>query len=245
LSTATDAVFGDPNLLGPTQIVFSNNESRYDELAMVFQRRGTRAGFQASYILSWAYGYGANVGGLFVNGSSYVPEKASAIGGCVTCPGEWGPGFSDERHRLTLYGVFQLPWGIETAPTFAVASARAYQQYRANNPNGAGALRCYVGNCLTPGPTGEEVGVHAARGRALVNLNMRTSKAFQVTGSHEMKVFVELFNIPNRANFGQNYGTNAFAPATFNIPIDYMGGPGSSSSIPNSFQVQLGARYSF
>jgi carboxypeptidase family protein/TonB-dependent receptor-like protein len=244
LSTATDAVFGDPNLIGPTEIVFSNNRSRYDELALVFQRRGTEASFQASYILSGAYGYGAQVGGMFVNGSSYVPEKASATGGCWNCEKEWGPGFSDERHRLTLYGVLQLPFGIETAPTFTVASGRPYQQYRATNPNGFGSLRCYVDNCLTPGPTGEEVGVHAARGQTLVNFNMRTSRAFKVQ-SHEVKFFAELFNILNRANFGQNYGTNAFAPATFNKPIDYMGGPGSSSSIPNSFQVQLGARYSF
>ena len=78
-----------------------------------------------------------------------------------------------------------------------------------------------------------------------MNLSIRTSRAFRVAESHELKVFAEMFNIPNRANFGQNYGTNAFAPATFNRPIDYMGGPGSSSSIPNSFQVQLGARYSF
>lgn len=246
LSTATQAVFGDPNMLGPTQLVFSNNRSRYDELALVFQRRGTTASFQASYVLSGAYGYGASVGGLFVNGSSYVPEKANNMGGCWDCEGEWGPGFSDERHRLTLFGVFELPFGIEAAPTFTVASARPYQQYRAPNPNGNGSLRCYAGgDCRTPGPTGEIVGVHAARGQALVNLNMRTSKAFRVNDSHELKVFAEWFNIPNRANFGQNYGTNAFAPATFNKPIDYMGGPTSSSSIPNSFQVQLGARYSF
>jgi hypothetical protein len=89
------------------------------------------------------------------------------------------------------------------------------------------------------------MGVHAARGQALVNVNMRTSKSFRMNDTHELRVFAEWFNIPNRANFGQNYGTNAFAPTTFNKPIDYMGGPTSSSSIPNSFQVQLGARYSF
>ena len=43
---------------------------------------------------------------LIVNGSSYVPEKASATGGCIYCEGEWGPGFSVERLLLTLYGVF-------------------------------------------------------------------------------------------------------------------------------------------
>ena len=80
-----DAVFGDPNMLGPTEIVFSNNRSRYDELALVFQRRGTTASFQASYVLSGAFGYGAAVGGVFVNGSSYVPEKANNTGGCWDC----------------------------------------------------------------------------------------------------------------------------------------------------------------
>ena len=180
----------DPNMLGPTEIVFSNNRSRYDELALVFQRRGTTASFQASYVLSGAFGYGAAVGGMFVNGSAYVPEKANNTGGCWDCEGEWGPGFSDERHRLTLFGTFELPFGIEAAPTFTVASARPYQQYRATNPNGAGSLRCYAGdNCLTPGPTGEIVGVHAERGLPLVNLNMRTSKAFRVKDSHELRVF--------------------------------------------------------
>ena len=98
-------------------------------------------------------------------------------------------------------------------------------------PNGAVCFRCYAGdNCLTPGPTGEIVSVHAARGQSLINLNMRTSKAFRINDSHELRVFAEWFNIPNRANFGQgNYGTNAFAPATFDKPIDYMGGPTSNT----------------
>ena len=75
--------------------------------------------------------------------------------------------------------------------------------------------------------------------------SLTPSAAARSSQRNTKKFFAELFNILNRANFGQNYGTNAFAPATFNKPIDYMGGPGSSSSIPNSFQVQLGARYSF
>jgi hypothetical protein len=147
LSTATDAVFGDPNLLGPTEVVFFQQSLALWTNCNGLPAPRAEASFQASYILSHAYGYGAQVGGMFVNGSFYVPEKASATGGCWDCKGEWGPGFSDERHRLTLYGVLQLPLGIETAPTLTVASGRPYQQYRATNPNGFGSLRCYVDNC--------------------------------------------------------------------------------------------------
>jgi hypothetical protein len=49
----------------------------------------------------------------------------------------------------------------------------------------------------------------------------------------------------NRANFGNNYGGNAFAPATYNQPIGYLGGIGSTTTLPISFQVQFGGRYSF
>ena len=87
--------------------------------------------------------------------------------------------------------------------------------------------------------------VNAARGQPLVNLSARVSKSYNLHEGKELKGFVELYNFINRANFGANYGTNAFAPATFNKPNGYVGGPGSASTVPNSFQAQLGARFSF
>jgi hypothetical protein len=43
------------------------------------------------------------VGGLFVsNAGGYLPEIPSATGGCFFCPGEWGPGAADERHRASV-----------------------------------------------------------------------------------------------------------------------------------------------
>ena len=247
LSTATEAVYGDPNLLGAVGLTASIARSRYDELGVAFQHRGRRMTLQANYTLSYASGYGGNVGGLFVsNAGGYLPEIPSANGGCFFCPGEWGPGAADERHRVAVYGVVDLGRGFQVSPAFVIASALPYQIYRANSPSGYGALRCYVGDCLTPVPTGEEVTVNAARGAPLVNLNTRVSKTFKITESKALTPFVELYNINNRANFGANYGTNAFAPATFKKPLGYLGGlPGSSATVPASFQVQLGARFSF
>ncbi len=38
---------------------------------------------------------------------------------------------------------------------------------------------------------------------------------------------------------------NAFSPSTYNKPFGFLGGIGAVSTIPNSFQVQLGGRFSF
>jgi len=61
----------------------------------------------------------------------------------------------------------------------------------------------------------------------------------------QISLFAEFYNIFNRANFGNSYGTFAFAPATYNQPTGYLGGIGSTTTIPISFQVQFGARYTF
>ena len=202
---------------------------------------------QANYTLSYASGYGGNVGGLFVsNAGGYLPEIPGAYGGDFFGKGEWGPGAADERHRVSVYGVIDLAHGFQVSPAFVIASALPYQIYRANSPSGYGALRCYAGNCLTPGPTGEAVTVNAARGAPLVNLNSRVSKIFKISESTSLTGFLELYNLIDRANFGANFGTNAFAPATFRKPLGYIGGlPGSSATVPASFQIQLGARFSF
>ena len=90
---------------------------------------------------------------------------------------------------------------------------------------------------MTPG--------NQARGIPLINANARVTKNFSLSADEKVSVFAEFYNMLNRANFGNVYGGNAFAPATYNKPTGYLGGFGSTSTIPNSFQVQFGARFSF
>ena len=40
-------------------------------------------------------------------------------------------------------------------------------------------------------------------------------------------------------------GVRVLSPATYNKPSGYLGGIGATSTIPISFQVQFGARFSF
>src|SRR6202008_2602617 len=133
LSTTAEAVYGDPNLLGAVGLTASIARSKYDELALAFQHRRKRMTLQANYSLSYAFGYGGNVGGLFVsNAGGYLPEIPSAYGGCFFCSGEWGPGAADERHRASVYGVLDLGLGLQVSPAVVLASALPYQIYRAN-----------------------------------------------------------------------------------------------------------------
>jgi hypothetical protein len=87
--------------------------------------------------------------------------------------------------------------------------------------------------------------VNNARGKAVINANARVTKHLKFTANREISLFAEFYNMLNRANFGNSYNGNAFAPATYNKPNGYLGGIGSTSTLPISFQVQFGARFSF
>ena len=119
------------------------------------------------------------------------------------------------------------------------ATARPYTQYRAPNPNANGFLRILSDDGITP------VGPYNARGKALINANARVTKHITMARDRRISLFAEFYNILNRANFGNSYGGFAFAPATYNKPTGYLGGIASTTTIPISFQVQFGGRYSF
>jgi hypothetical protein len=238
LSAATLAVYGDANLLGPVFVQSSVNRSKYDEMAVHFERRFSKGmAFQTNYTLARARGMGGVVDGT-TSPMALYPQVPSATGGDIYAPYEWGPSAYDELHRVTVAGVFDLPFGFNVAPSFTAASARPYTQFRSTNPSGDGSLFLLLADGTPAGPQN-------ARGLALINFNARVTKNIQIGGEKKVSLFGELYNLLDRANFGNVYGGNAFAPATYNLPTGYVGGAGAVSTIPNSFQVQFGGRYSF
>jgi hypothetical protein len=170
--------------------------------------------------------------------SPLFPQQASATGGDLYADYEWGPTSYDERHRVTVVGVFNLPYGIDVSPSFTAATARPYTQYR-------GVCTCGDGNLQLLGADGLPVGINNARGLPLLNGSARVTKNFAFSQAKRVSVFAEFYNFLNRANFGNQYGSRADQPATYNKPIGYLGGFASTSTIPNSFQVQFGSRFSF
>jgi Carboxypeptidase regulatory-like domain/TonB dependent receptor-like, beta-barrel/TonB-dependent Receptor Plug Domain len=249
LSADTARVYGDPALLGPVNMIASLNDGWYDEVVAHFEKRFTSTtAIRTDYVWANARGMGGVTDGSARRAAPF-PQTPSATGGDINAPWESGPTDFDERHRVTVSGVLPAPWGIEVSPTFVAASARPYTQYRATNPSGQGSLQllCSSGNSadLGFGAGQEPCGVNNARGRPLVNLNARITKNISLSQTQKVGVFVELYNITNRPPFGNQLGTNQFAPATYNQPIGYLGGAGAVATLPNSFQAQFGARFSF
>jgi len=89
------------------------------------------------------------------------------------------------------------------------------------------------------------LGIGNASGVPLFNINARLTRNFTLARNQKIGVFIEMYNLTNRANFGNSFGANAAWPATYGLPTGYIGGIGAVSTIPNSFQTQFGARFSF
>jgi hypothetical protein len=238
LAAEFQRVYNDPRLMGIVNIAASANRGLYDELAVHFERRfSSDASMQVNYTLANARGMGgATDGALRV--ASPAPQTPSVAGGDIYAPWEYGPTAFDERHRVTIAGILNLPFGFDVSPSMTAASARPYDQYSGANPSGDGSLQIL-------GEDGSPVGIRAARGKALFNMNARITKNFEMGApGQRLGLFIEMYNLTNRANFGNVYGTTR-GNVTFNQPLGYLGGIGAVSTIPNSFQMQFGARYSF
>jgi hypothetical protein len=248
LAAAFGAVLGDANILGPVILAASLNRSTYDEMAVHFERRFSGASsVLVNYTLARARAQGGETDWGY---SDPYTQIVSATGGDINAPWEFGPTAFDERHRLTVAGVINLPFGMDVSPAFTVGSPRPYSLYRGSQGaignQGFYQILCPSGNSNDVGFGVGQVpcGLNNARGNTLVNFNARVTKNVNLAAERRISVFAEFFNILNRANFGRNYG-NIQGTATYQKPIGYLGGIGAVSTIPISFQVQFGARFSF
>jgi hypothetical protein len=248
LSALTAAAFGDPNLFAGVSILDSFNKSDYDGVDTHFERRFGTNSFIVNYTLAWARGFGGDAD-FTTQGGAIAPQISTAIGGSLFDPWEWGPTNTDERHRVSVIGVINLPFGLDVSPSLTAASPRPYTQFRGVNPSGDGNLQilCPSGNTSDVGFGVGQVpcGVNNARGNPLINASTRVTKNVSLPGDRKIALFAEFYNILNRSHFGYSYGNRSDQPATYNKPNGYLGGIGSTSTIPISFQVQFGARVSF
>jgi Carboxypeptidase regulatory-like domain/TonB dependent receptor len=118
--TVTDPLTG---VSDQVTVATSNAHSWYDGLLVDLQHKPVRLGrvtylFNASYTLSKTLDY---------SDDDQVPsftsvENVNLIEGTVGPQTEKGYAASDERHRLTAYGLIQMPWGFSLAPLYTYGS---------------------------------------------------------------------------------------------------------------------------
>jgi Carboxypeptidase regulatory-like domain/TonB dependent receptor len=103
----------------------SIGRSRYDGMNISYRQRGFhKVDLVANYTLAKAQGYDQD-GGSF----RYYPRDPRN----PLSPNEFGPGFNDERHHVTIAGTVNLPWGMQFSPILQAGSARPYTAVSSNN----------------------------------------------------------------------------------------------------------------
>jgi Carboxypeptidase regulatory-like domain/TonB dependent receptor len=118
--TVTDPLTG---ISDQVTVATSNGHSWYSGLLMNLQHKPTKLGkltytFNASYTFSKTLDY---------SDDDQVPsyttvENVNLVEGTVGPQTEKGYGASDETHRLTVYSLIQMPWGISLAPLYTHGS---------------------------------------------------------------------------------------------------------------------------
>ncbi|CAN5468907.1 hypothetical protein BH18ACI3_BH18ACI3_08440 [soil metagenome] len=102
------------NMIGTT------NRSLFDSWTTTFKYRTANMLFNASYVLASSRSWGGQpVASYSGNGIATIPENQFK-------PEEFGPTRLDERHRIVVSGVFNLPWDFQLAPILQYATARPF-----------------------------------------------------------------------------------------------------------------------
>ncbi len=110
----------------------TTNRSLFDSWTTTLKYRSNKLLFNAAYVLASSRSWGgwptASYSGT---GVAAVPEKQFGTN-------EFGPTKLDERHRIVLSGVINLPWDFQVAPIMQFGSARPYSPLAGFDSDGDG-----------------------------------------------------------------------------------------------------------
>jgi Carboxypeptidase regulatory-like domain/TonB dependent receptor len=238
----------------------SIGRSHYDGVNFGYRQRLTHHfSLNANYTLSWANSYGAG-------GSSFRNYPKLAI--APFAPWEWGPSPNDERHHVTISGIWELPWGLQLAPIMQFGSARPYDltnsgntlntgggtgvgvvvptddptNYLAFSGNNTGAQNCFYGiNGVAQACTIAKF--DPLRGDPFFELDMRLAKNIKIGERMNIQLIGQAFNLTNRANYGANYGNNIGAADTFGHPAGFINP--ANTTTPRALWGEFGVRFTF
>jgi hypothetical protein len=249
-------------LLSTIYTELSVNRSRYDGMNLSFRRRmSQRFSINANYVLSRALAY---------SGMAASFRSRPSNNGDYLAPYDLGPTGSDKRHRVVLSGLLELPFGIKVAPIMQAATARPYNPLQPVDVYGYGrsdahaillksdpknylATKSYTApqlrTCLAAGDC-FPAPFDGLRGTPFFQLDARFSKEFRIRERGRLELLFQAFDLTNRANYGNNYGTAAtgiFQPrtssSTFGRPSGFIT-PGGVI-VPRSFSGEFGATFRF
>lgn len=108
------------NRIEQINMIGTTNRSLFDSWTTTFKYRKRKTLLSASYVLANSRSWGGQpVASYTGNGIATTPDNQFR-------DGEFGPTRFDERHRVVVSGVFDLPYGFQLAPIMQLASSRPY-----------------------------------------------------------------------------------------------------------------------
>lgn len=255
----TIGVVNNPVVGGPDRVVNleSSVKTKYDGLLVSVEKRfSNRYQFRAAYTLSKAFNY-AN--------DDQIPFSSGPVDS-NNLQLEYGPTPNDQRHRFTMAGSVDLPYGFRLAPIVTLASGvpmdillpDASSRVPVFQRNAGGRLFKNVSelnafltsyNAAVPAASRLPLAPTNARfSDSFSSVDMRLSKVFKFSDRMRLEPIVEVFNLFNTTNIlgvsNTNYSgfSNVLGSANFGQPVTTAGGVFGSGG-PRA--VQFAARFSF
>ncbi len=267
-SRPLDAAFDAAGLprLGRIDLEASVGRSRYDGMNISYRRRlHDRFTVNSTYTLSKAVAYDGNAAAFrnrAVNHFDYfakyslgpVPNDTRhrfTMSGVIDLPGGFqvAPIMQLESARAysPSYGsavdVLGLGSGrgnrivvFTASPNDLTATLNAF-----GNPGTSNANRIKYRDCIRAGQC-TIYPFDNLRGQSFFQLDTRVTKNFKIRERANLQAIFQVFDVTNRANFGNNFATDV-RQVTFGTPNAYIT-PGGVI-VPHSFSAELGVRFSF
>lgn len=224
--------------------VFENNgEALYDALNLQLEKRHAHGwSGRVSYSLSYARGTASN----------QTARDTDQFQTDLRLDSRWGPMSVDRRHILSISGQAEIPktGGAMVASAVRYMSGSPFTLFDSgidadrngelDDPLPAGIYSGTAPNAMTN--VWNRGGRNGAYGPDYFQVDLRAGWRRRIS-KHTLELFVDVYNVTNRANFENPINTTIGADrrltATFLVPTQLRGGSG----FPR--QAQLGVRYTF
>jgi hypothetical protein len=181
--------------------------------------RGRLAGngqFLASYTLSKAEDNSTDFQSNFIpqdNGRGRNPEDKFGLPIGFDPMAERGYATHDQRHRLVVSGTYMLPAEVGVSAIVTAASGRPFTPLAGLDLNGDGNGGAFPPDRArrVPGDPTTSVGRNSEVTDAIVNVDLRVSKAVPLGGIATLDLILDVFNLFNRTNFIEDTNQSSFA----------------------------------
>jgi hypothetical protein len=180
----------------------SYGESWYKGLTLALSKRFSRGhDFLLSYTLSKAedtvFDYYSTPE---VSGRGRNPQDPTGLPLGFDPASERGPSANDQRHRVVLSGLYELPWSLQVSAVLSAGSGRPFTPRAGEDLNGDGVLSDRARR--DPADPLSSVERNSALTEAHFNADVRLTRRFKLAGG-TVEAIAEVFNVFNTSNLVQ------------------------------------------